>query len=214
VSRTLLNPPGASEGTEKLTTPVALPPEPRLRPSNPVVDLTGAFPVFTIVAVPTNRPRSSRTEIRRTDSGYGDAAGFARGPAAKAAATTSAPAVNANNKHTPTALMSTDRSRRGPCERAEPPRITTDRNVAIAFAPKANLYAPFPEASHGAIRCCESIRATDEQRRNSRATGARRRRPLIGASVASMPLVASGASPTREPGLTQIGAAVGCLRTG
>ena len=55
-----------SDAIGKLRTPIARPPPTRLRPSTPVVDLTDAFPVFTIVAEPTIRPPSLPTETSRT----------------------------------------------------------------------------------------------------------------------------------------------------
>ena len=63
VNRTVLDLPGASEATEKVRTPVALRPAPRLSASTPVVDRTGTFPVLMMIAVPTIRPRSSCTEM-------------------------------------------------------------------------------------------------------------------------------------------------------
>src|SRR4029079_14260338 len=80
---TPIEPRGGSEGTEKVRTPVGFPPEPRLTPRTPVVGRTGAFRVFTIVALPTMRPRSLCTEARRTASGNDCSGVSARAPAAE-----------------------------------------------------------------------------------------------------------------------------------
>jgi hypothetical protein len=54
---------GTSVETGKVRTPVGSTAGPRLRPSKPVVARTGAFPVFTIVAVPTIRSPSLCTDM-------------------------------------------------------------------------------------------------------------------------------------------------------
>src|SRR5437868_2084936 len=92
---TVLEPPGGSDETEKLRTPVGLSRKPRLTPSTPLVDRTAPFPVFTTVAVPTIRPRASRNETCRTDSGNA-AAALTRTPPPEAPAPTPALAVNAD----------------------------------------------------------------------------------------------------------------------
>jgi hypothetical protein len=135
LSCTLLEPPGGSVGTEKVSTPIASPPEPRLTPSKPVVDRTVVSSVFTMVAVATIRPRSWRTEIRCTESGKGAAAAPARTARAATPARPPALAIKMEETHAPTATISTRRSRHGARKRANATRLSTDRTAAFVLAP-------------------------------------------------------------------------------
>ena len=134
VYRSLLDPRGGIDGTEKVRMPVAPGPGSRMSPSTPVVDRTGLVPVFVIVAVPMIRPPSLRNEIWRTESGKGSPAVRTRARFAEPPARTGALAVNASERHTPTALISTSRS-----GRPAPARDSTDRIAALNIAPTNSI---------------------------------------------------------------------------
>ena len=134
-----------------MRTLVALSPARWRRASEPVVDRTGAFPTLTIVAVPTIRPWSIRTEVWRTRSGDRGTAASTRTPWAEARVATLALAAKVNERDTPTRPISTCRSRRDARGCAETTRVVTDRNAALAFAhtntvvPPCNRVRPEPE---------------------------------------------------------------------
>lgn len=115
--------PGESDGTEKVSTPVASAPEPP-RTIEPVVDLTRTSPEFTILAIAVMRPSCSPTEMPRTASGNeDDEAVFARADPAAALASIGELAVSVRSRHTPAKLIGTSRSRHGAQRRTEPARL-------------------------------------------------------------------------------------------
>jgi hypothetical protein len=146
VNRSLLDPRAGIEGTENVRMPVAPAPGPRMSPSAPVVDRIGLVPVFVIVAVPVIQLPDLRNEIWRTENGDGCAA--VRTPArfAEAPAPTGALAVNASERHTPTALISASRrGRRAPARHET--RLSTDRYTALNVAAINTVCLPLASTS-------------------------------------------------------------------
>ena len=125
--RTVLEPCGGRGPAENVRTPVALPPEPRPRLSEPVVERTAMLLVFTTVAVPTIRPPSSRRETWRTESGNDVDALLPETQLAEACVPTRALAVNADARKMLIALMIRSRSRRDRGERPCVARLMIDR---------------------------------------------------------------------------------------